>query len=59
MKGFINFVREQGVVGLAVGFILGGERLRFAGRDRGIAFDQLGEDPAECLNAEGQRRHIE
>jgi len=24
MKGFISFVREQGVVGLAVGFILGG-----------------------------------
>ena len=24
MKGFINFIREQGVVGLAVGFILGG-----------------------------------
>lgn len=24
MKGFMNFVREQGVVGLAVGFILGG-----------------------------------
>lgn len=24
MKGFIAFVREQGVVGLAVGFILGG-----------------------------------
>ena len=24
MKGFIEFVREQGVVGLAVGFILGG-----------------------------------
>ncbi len=24
MKGFINFVREQGVVGLAVGFMLGG-----------------------------------
>jgi large conductance mechanosensitive channel len=24
MKGFLNFVREQGVVGLAVGFILGG-----------------------------------
>lgn len=24
MKGFIDFVREQGVVGLAVGFILGG-----------------------------------
>ena len=24
MKGFVNFVREQGVVGLAVGFILGG-----------------------------------
>jgi len=24
MKGFINFIREQGVLGLAVGFILGG-----------------------------------
>jgi|SRR5680860_723459 len=24
MSGFINFIREQGVVGLAVGFILGG-----------------------------------
>ncbi|MBU2036776.1 MscL family protein [Patescibacteria group bacterium] len=24
MPGFINFIREQGVVGLAVGFILGG-----------------------------------
>ncbi|MDP4010143.1 MAG: MscL family protein [Candidatus Shapirobacteria bacterium] len=24
MKGFINFIREQGVGGLAVGFILGG-----------------------------------
>ena len=24
MQGFINFVREQGVMGLAVGFILGG-----------------------------------
>lgn len=24
MKGFLKFVREQGVVGLAVGFILGG-----------------------------------
>jgi large conductance mechanosensitive channel len=24
MKGFMEFVREQGVVGLAVGFILGG-----------------------------------
>ncbi len=24
MKGFIVFIREQGVVGLAVGFILGG-----------------------------------
>jgi len=24
MKGFMNFVREQGVVGLAVAFILGG-----------------------------------
>jgi len=24
MQGFLNFIREQGVVGLAVGFILGG-----------------------------------
>ncbi len=24
MKGFIDFVRQQGVVGLAVGFVLGG-----------------------------------
>lgn len=24
MRGFVNFIREQGVVGLAVGFILGG-----------------------------------
>lgn len=24
MKGFIEFIREKGVVGLAVGFILGG-----------------------------------
>jgi large conductance mechanosensitive channel len=24
MKGFIQFIREQGVVGLAIGFILGG-----------------------------------
>lgn len=24
MKGFTNFIREQGVIGLAVGFILGG-----------------------------------
>lgn len=24
MKGFVKFIREQGVVGLAVGFILGG-----------------------------------
>ncbi len=24
MKGFIEFVREQGVMGLAIGFILGG-----------------------------------
>ncbi|MDD5710610.1 MAG: MscL family protein [Candidatus Colwellbacteria bacterium] len=24
MRGFITFIREQGVVGLAVGFILGG-----------------------------------
>jgi large conductance mechanosensitive channel protein len=24
VRGFVNFIREQGVVGLAVGFILGG-----------------------------------
>jgi len=24
MRGFLNFIRERGVVGLAVGFILGG-----------------------------------
>ena len=24
MKGFVDFMREQGVIGLAVGFILGG-----------------------------------
>ncbi|KKU45245.1 MAG: Large-conductance mechanosensitive channel-like protein [Microgenomates group bacterium GW2011_GWB1_46_7] len=24
MKGFLSFIREQGVMGLAVGFILGG-----------------------------------
>lgn len=24
MKGFVNFIRKQGVMGLAVGFILGG-----------------------------------
>lgn len=24
MKGFLNFIKEQGVIGLAVGFILGG-----------------------------------
>lgn len=24
MKGFLTFIREQGVVGLAIGFILGG-----------------------------------
>ncbi len=24
MKGFVQFIREQGVIGLAIGFILGG-----------------------------------
>ena len=24
IKGFVNFIRQQGVVGLAIGFILGG-----------------------------------
>lgn len=29
MKGFIEFIREQGVVGLAVGFLLGGAVSKF------------------------------
>lgn len=29
MKGFIEFIREQGVTGLAVGFILGGAVSKF------------------------------
>lgn len=29
MKGFLNFIRSQGVVGLAVGFILGGSITKF------------------------------
>jgi len=29
MKGFLNFIREQGVVGLAAGFILGGAVSKF------------------------------
>lgn len=29
MRGFIEFIREQGVVGLAVGFILGGSVSKF------------------------------
>jgi len=29
MKGFLNFIREQGVMGLAVGFILGGAVSKF------------------------------
>lgn len=29
MKGFLEFIREQGVVGLAVGFILGGSVSKF------------------------------
>lgn len=29
MKGFLNFIREQGVVGLAVGFTLGGAVAKF------------------------------
>jgi large conductance mechanosensitive channel len=29
MKGFLNFIREQGVVGLAVGFVLGGAVAKF------------------------------
>lgn len=29
MKGFLNFIREQGVMGLAVGFLLGGAVSKF------------------------------
>lgn len=29
MRGFLEFIREQGVVGLAVGFILGGSVSKF------------------------------
>lgn len=29
MKGFIKFIRSQGIVGLAVGFILGGSITKF------------------------------
>lgn len=29
MKGFLDFIREQGVVGLAVGFLLGGAVSKF------------------------------
>jgi large conductance mechanosensitive channel len=29
MKGFLDFIREQGVVGLAVGFVLGGAVSKF------------------------------
>lgn len=28
MRGFINFIREQGIIGLAVGFLLGGSASR-------------------------------
>ena len=31
MKGFIEFIRTQGVVGLAIGFILGSEASRVVG----------------------------
>lgn len=29
MKGFVDFIREQGVIGLAVGFLLGGAVSKF------------------------------
>ena len=35
------------------------EGLAFAGRDRRIAIDQSGKDPAQCLDAQRQRRHVE
>lgn len=37
----------------------GGEGLRLLGRDRGVAVDQAREDPAQRLDAERQRRHVE
>ena len=36
-----------------------GEDLRLAGRDGRVAVDQPGHDPAERLDAQGQRRHVE
>ena len=37
----------------------GGEDLRFAGRNGGVALDQLGEHAAQRLDAERERRHVE
>ena len=37
----------------------GREHLRLRGRDRRVALDELGHDPAERLDAERQRRHVE
>lgn len=28
MRGFVNFIREQGIIGLAIGFLLGGAASR-------------------------------
>ena len=37
----------------------GGEDLALLGRDRGVAVDQPGEDAAQRLDAERERRHVE
>ena len=36
-----------------------GENLRLVARDRGVAFNQLGEHTAEGFNAKRERRHIQ
>ena len=37
----------------------GREDLRLLGRDRCVAVDQAGEDAAQCLDAQRQRRHVQ
>ena len=40
--------------------VVGGrERLRGLGRDRGVLLDDLGQDAAQGLDAQRQRRHVE
>ncbi len=37
----------------------GGEHLALLRRDRGVPFDEPGEHASQCLDAEGQRGHVE